>query len=111
MKWLMEGPYGAHCYPAHTQKRTGLLSTADRAMDGAKPFSRNHVRATHDLAVLALFAVSHLEGGREAGALVGVGEALVTLVEARDPATAHHCHQVADLVLQLALALAGRSTA
>jgi diguanylate cyclase (GGDEF)-like protein/PAS domain S-box-containing protein len=91
--------------PTHAQEREGLLSAADHAMYGAKRFGRNQVRAAHDPAVLALFIESHPEQGREEAALVGMVEALVTLVEARDYSTGRHSQQVADLVLQLALAL------
>ena len=87
--------------PTHTQEREGLLTAADQAMYGAKRFGRNQVRAANDPAVLALFIESH----PEEAALVGMVEALVTLVEARDYSTGRHSQQVADLVLRLALAL------
>ncbi len=96
---------GLASYPVHAQDREGLLRAADQAMYGAKRFGRNQVRATNDPAVLALFTASPPEGGREEAALVGMVEALVILVEARDYSTGHHSHQVADLVLQLALTL------
>ncbi len=96
---------GLASYPMHAQEREGLLHAADQAMYGAKRFGRNQVRVANDPAILALFTTSHPEGGREEAALVGMAEALVTLVEARDQLTGHHAQQVADLVLQLALAL------
>ena len=96
---------GVASYPTHAQEREGLLSAADHAMYGAKRFGRNQVRAADDPAVFALFMESHLEEGREEAALVGMVEALVTLVEARDYSTGRHSHQVANLVLQLARAL------
>ena len=91
--------------PVHAQEREGLLSAADHAMYGAKRFGRNQVRAANDPAVLALFSESYVEEGREEAALVGMVEALVTLVEARDDSTGRHSHQVADLAFRLALAL------
>jgi len=91
--------------PTHAQEREGLLSVADQAMYAAKRFGRNQVRAASDPAVLALFSESHPEEGREEAALVGMAEALVTLVEARDYLTGRHSQQVADLVFQLARAL------
>jgi len=96
---------GLASYPIHAQEREGLLSGAEQAMYGAKRFGRNQVRAATDPAVRALFAANPPEGGREEATLVGMAEALVILVEARDHSTGHHSHQVADLVLQLALAL------
>ena len=96
---------GVASYPAQAREREGLLSAADHAMYGAKRFGRNQVRAANDPAVLALFSESHLEEGREEAALIGMAEALVTLVEARDYSTGRHSHQVADLVLRLARAL------
>jgi diguanylate cyclase (GGDEF)-like protein/PAS domain S-box-containing protein len=96
---------GLASYPMHAEEREGLLNAADRAMYAAKHFGRNQVRAATDPAVLALFNVSQLEGGREEPTLVGVVEALVALVEARDHLTGQHSHQVAALALQLALAL------
>ena len=74
-------------------------------MYGAKHFGRNQVRAAHDPAVLALFSENISEEGREEAALVGMVEALVTLVEARDYSTGRHSQQVADLVLRLTRAL------
>jgi diguanylate cyclase (GGDEF)-like protein len=91
--------------PTHAQEREGLLSAADQAMYAAKRFGRNQVRVANDPAVLALFSESHLEEGREEAALVGMAEALVTLVEARDDLTGRHSQQVADLVLRLTRAL------
>jgi diguanylate cyclase (GGDEF)-like protein/PAS domain S-box-containing protein/putative nucleotidyltransferase with HDIG domain len=96
---------GLASYPLHAQEREVLLSAADQAMYGAKHFGRNQVRVAHDPAVHAIFNVSQPEGGREEAALVGVVEALVALVEARDHLTGQHSHQVAALALQLALAL------
>jgi diguanylate cyclase (GGDEF)-like protein len=96
---------GLASYPWHAQEREGLLRAADQAMYAAKRFGRNQVRAAHDPAVLALFTVGPPEGGREEATLLGMAEALVALVEARDRLTARHSQQVADLVLQLALAL------
>ena len=96
---------GLASYPVHAQEREGLLRAADRAMYGAKRFGRNQVRAATDPAVLALFIAHPPEDGREEAALIGMTEALVALVEARDHPTGHHAHQVSDLVLQLALAL------
>jgi HD-GYP domain-containing protein (c-di-GMP phosphodiesterase class II) len=96
---------GLASYPLHALERDGLLTAADRAMYAAKHFGRNQVHVAHDPAVLALFAASHPEGGREETALVGVVEALVALVEARDHLTGQHSHQVAALVLQLTMAL------
>jgi diguanylate cyclase (GGDEF)-like protein len=91
--------------PTHAQARESLLSAADHAMYGAKRFGRNQVRAANDPAVLALFSESQREKGREEAALVGMVEALVTLVEARDYSTGRHSQQVADLVFRLARAL------
>ncbi len=96
---------GLASYPLHAQERESLLRTADQAMYGAKRFGRNQVRAATDPAVLALFIAHPLEDGREEAALIGMTEALVTLVEARDHPTGHHAHQVSDLVFQLAFAL------
>ncbi len=96
---------GVANYPTHAQEREGLLSAADQAMYGAKCFGRNQVRAANDPAVHALRTAGQTEGGREEAALMGMVEALATLVEVRDTATGHHAHQVADLVLQLALAM------
>jgi diguanylate cyclase (GGDEF)-like protein/PAS domain S-box-containing protein len=96
---------GIASYPTHTQEREGLITAADHAMYGAKRFGRNQVRAANDPAVLAFFSECHLEEGREEAALVGMVEALVALVEARDYSTGRHSHEVADLVLQLARAL------
>lgn len=45
------------------------------------------------------------EGGREEDALIGMAEALVTLVEARDHATGRHSQQITHLIFQLALSL------
>jgi diguanylate cyclase (GGDEF)-like protein len=96
---------GMASYPTHAQEREGLLSAADHAMYGAKRFGRNQVRVAHDPAVLVLFSQNHSEDGREEAALVGMVEALATLVEARDSSTGRHSQQVADLVLQLVCAL------
>jgi len=96
---------GMATYPTHAQEREGLISAADQAMYGAKCFGRNQVRAANDPAVQALRTAGQTEGGREEAALLGMVEALATLVEVRDTATGHHAHQVADLVLQLALAM------
>lgn len=86
---------GVANYPTHAQEQEGLISAADQAMYGAKCFGRNQVRAANDPAVQALRTAGQSEGGREEA----------TLVEVRDTATGHHTHQVADLVLQLALAM------
>ena len=91
--------------PMHAQARERLIVAADHAMYGAKRFGRNQVRVANDPAVLTLFTVKTPDGGREEDALVGMAEALVTLVEARDHATGRHSHQAAHLVLQLALSL------
>jgi HD-GYP domain-containing protein (c-di-GMP phosphodiesterase class II) len=96
---------GLASYPAHAQERDGLLRVADQAMYGAKRFGRNQVRAAHDPVVLTFCAASPLAGGREDAALMGIVEALVTLMEVRDHLTGHHSQQVGDLVFQLALAL------
>jgi diguanylate cyclase (GGDEF)-like protein/PAS domain S-box-containing protein len=96
---------GLASYPTHAQEGEGWLSAADQAMYGAKRFGRNQVRVANDPAVLALLGASPAEGGREEAMLLGMAEALVTLVEARDQVTGRHSQQVADLVFQLALAL------
>jgi diguanylate cyclase (GGDEF)-like protein len=96
---------GVASTPEHAQECEGLLSAADHAMYAAKRFGRNQVRVADDPAVLALFMVSPASGGREEAALVGMVEALATLVEVRDASTGYHSHQVADLVLQLALGM------
>ncbi|MFL5698107.1 MAG: diguanylate cyclase, partial [Ktedonobacteraceae bacterium] len=96
---------GMASYPVQAQEREGLLNAADHAMYGAKRFGRNQVRTANDPAVLALFSENNSEEGREEAALVGMVEALVTLVEARDYSTGRHSQQVADLVFRLALAL------
>jgi diguanylate cyclase (GGDEF)-like protein len=96
---------GMASYPTHAQEREGLLTAADHAMYGAKHFGRNQVRVANDPAVFALFRKNPPEEGREEAALVGIAEALVRLVEARDYSTGRHSLQVADLVFRLALAL------
>ncbi len=96
---------GLASYPVHAQEREKLLSAADQTMYAAKRFGRNQVLVANSPAVLALFPISHVEEGREETALVGVAEALVALVEARDHLTGQHSHQVAALALELALVL------
>jgi diguanylate cyclase (GGDEF)-like protein/putative nucleotidyltransferase with HDIG domain len=91
--------------PVHAKEREDLLRAADQAMYAAKRFGRNQVHAARDPAVLALFPISRPDGGREEAALVGVAEALVALVEARDHLTGQHSHHVAALALELALVL------
>jgi HD-GYP domain-containing protein (c-di-GMP phosphodiesterase class II) len=91
--------------PMHAEGREDLLRAAEQAMDAAKRFGRNQVRVAYDPAVLALFAASHPEGGREEAALMGGAEALVALVEARDHLTGQHSHHVAALARELALIL------
>jgi two-component system cell cycle response regulator len=92
---------GLASYPTHAQEGEGWLSAADQAMYGAKRFGRNQVRVANDPAVLALLGASPAEGGREEAMLLGMAEALVTLVEARDQVTGRHSQQVADLAGKL----------
>ncbi len=91
--------------PLHAQAHDDLFRAADQAMYAAKHFGRNQVHAAHDAAVRALFSAGPPESGREEVALVGVTEALVALIQARDQVTDFHCQHVADLTHQLALAL------
>src|SRR5258708_2550065 len=109
---------GLHFYDQIHQKNAfppipGILLSAPLASCTLEPRPLWIVQEPFDLATLlstvkqaALYASRQSkERGREEAAQMGTVEALATLVEVRDPATGHHAHQVADLVLQLALAM------
>ncbi len=96
---------GVASYPMHAEERKGLIAAADHAMYGAKHCGRDQVRVANDPAILALFSQRYLEGGREEATLVGIVQALTSLMEARDPSASLYCQQVADFLLKLALAI------
>jgi len=85
------------------QERSSLVEAADRAMYAAKRLGRNQVRLVTDLAINTLEMDSEMS--REDVSLLGMVEALATLVQARDHYTGDHVHSVARLTTQTALAL------
>ena len=93
---------GVASYPENGTERGLLVDLADQAMYAAKRLGRNQVRLCGDAAVSALVRSTDLANGREDSTLVGVIEALATLVEARDRYTGAHMTQVGHRVALLA---------
>lgn len=96
---------GIASYPAHAEERGQLIELADRAMYAAKRLGRNQVRRADEPAVAAVLPGPGVTSGREETTLVGVVEALATIVQARDLYTGHHTAEVGRHVSQLALKL------
>ncbi len=69
---------GLACYP--DQDEEVLLNAADQAMYAAKHLGRNQVRTINDPAIQALFTGEVAEGGREEITLLGIVEALSSLL-------------------------------
>lgn len=93
---------GVATYPQDARERESLIWHADRAMYAAKRLGRNQTRTAHEPLVLA-----RKEPGREAengeeASMSEITEALLTLVEARDPDLSRHARRVAALALKLA---------
>ncbi|HEV2474808.1 MAG TPA: diguanylate cyclase [Chthonomonadales bacterium] len=94
---------GVAMYPNDSADRSGLVEGADRAMYAAKSMGRNQVRAFSDPAVS--LSAEGAGSSREEAAMVGIVNALVDLVEARDFQTGKHSEDVADLAEQVAIEL------
>ncbi len=90
---------GVATYPHDASEREDLIRRADKAMYEAKRLGRNQVRVAHELAGGS--AVRKAEGGAEAS-MFEIAEALLLLVEARDPSLSRHARRVAALTLRLA---------
>ncbi|HUZ01140.1 MAG TPA: diguanylate cyclase [Thermomicrobiaceae bacterium] len=96
---------GVAAYPDQARERDPLVQLADRAMYAAKRLGRNQVRRAAEPAVVALLQQDQQVNGRDDAALVGVVQALASLVEARDRYTGQHTAEVGRRVRQLALHL------
>jgi len=93
---------GVATYPQDASERQSLIWHADRAMYTAKRLGRNQTRTAHEPLVLARKeAEQEAENGEEAN-MSEITEALLALVEARDPDLSRHARRVAALALNLA---------
>ncbi|MGA7671925.1 MAG: diguanylate cyclase [Nitrolancea sp.] len=93
---------GVATFPENGTERSQLIELADQAMYAAKRLGRNQVRTSGEAAISALVRSSMGSNVREDSTLVGVIEALATLVGARDRYTATHMSQVGHRVARLA---------
>ncbi len=94
-----------HALSLHTGDPHGQLQQQRQYFEQQQAHLEQQQIDLEPQAALTLFTTSPPENGQEDVALVGIVEALVTLVEAREYSTGYHSHQVANLALQLALAL------
>lgn len=96
---------GIATYPYDAAEQEGLIMAADRAMYTAKHLGRNQVRTAHEPVVLALGVLAEGFESAEEMEMLGIVEALVATLEARDYETGQHARRVAALSMKLALAL------
>ncbi len=94
---------GVASYTHEALPRDELVAAADHAMYAAKRMGRNQVRASKDPAVNAMQVEQGGSSSREEMVLMGVVEALSTLVEARDQYTGEHTDAVGKLTMEVAL--------
>lgn len=105
---IREGEVGLTCslgvagYPQDAGEREELLGHADQAMYVAKHLGRNQVRSAHEPVVLAWRDTTLPTASDEETYRAEVAEALLALVEAREPALARHARRVSALSWQLA---------
>lgn len=93
---------GVATYPQDASERESLIWHADRAMYAAKRLGRNQTRTAHEPLVLARReAAQEAENGEETS-MAEIAEALLAVVEARDPDLSRHARRVAALALRLA---------
>ena len=93
---------GVATYPRDASEREDLVRHADRAMYGAKRLGRNQTRTAHESLVQTRREEAWALEKREKARVPEIVEALLALVEARDPALSRHARRVAALSLKLA---------
>ncbi|HXR64277.1 MAG TPA: diguanylate cyclase [Ktedonobacteraceae bacterium] len=93
---------GVATYPQDASTRENLLRHADRAMYVAKRRGRNQTCIAHEPLVLPNKTSVRVPGCREEARVSGIAEAMLALVEARDPSLSRHARRVAALALKLA---------
>jgi diguanylate cyclase (GGDEF)-like protein len=96
---------GVAGYPQDASSREELLVNADRAMDAARRLGCNQVREAHEATTLAMSTASVAAEAVEREEMLAVVDALLALLEVRDPALSLHSRRVAALSLKLALLL------
>ncbi|HEY3993024.1 MAG TPA: diguanylate cyclase [Ktedonobacteraceae bacterium] len=93
---------GVATYPQDASEREDLVKRADQAMYAAKRLGRNQTRTACKSSVLAIREAAQLFEKREVFRMSETTEALLTLVEVRDPALSRHARRVAALSLKIA---------
>ena len=93
---------GVAAYPEDASEREDLISHADRAMYAAKRLGRDQTRCAHEPLVLAGREATRVFESREKARVSEIAEALLALVEARDPALSRHARRVSALALKIA---------
>ena len=82
-----------------------LIALADDALYAAKRLGRNQVRAASDSAITTVMADGATHDPRETISMIGMVEALTSLVAARDQYTSRHSRDVGSLAMRIAVAL------
>jgi diguanylate cyclase (GGDEF)-like protein/putative nucleotidyltransferase with HDIG domain len=96
---------GVAGYPQDASSREELLVNAARAMYAARRLGCNQVRQAHEPAVLAMNIASVKPEAVEREEMLTVADALLALLEIRDPAQSLHSRRVSALSLKLAVLL------
>lgn len=96
---------GIASYPQDASTRDALLAHADQAMYAAKCLGRNQVRRAHETLVQALSTASIEAEAIEREEMLAVVDALLMLLEVRDPLLSLHARRVCALSLRLAALL------
>jgi diguanylate cyclase (GGDEF)-like protein len=96
---------GVASYPQDASTREALLANADRAMYAAKCLGRNQVRRAHETLVQTMSTACTEADAVEREEMLAVVDALLTLLEVRDPMLGQHARRVSALSLKLALLL------
>jgi diguanylate cyclase (GGDEF)-like protein len=96
---------GVASYPQDASTREALLANADQAMDAARCLGRNQVCRAHETLVQATLAASTEAEAVEREEILTMVDALLMLLEVRDPMLSLHARRVSALSLKLALLL------
>lgn len=95
---------GVATFPEDATERDELIRYADKAMYAAKRLGRNQIRLAREPLVLAMNAEARKPVAAREIRIPGAANALLALLEARDPALSQRARRVGELSLEIARA-------